>query len=315
MANSIHDQAEGLRRLLVHEVQDFMRIVVIASGSAGAGKTTAVINLAAALARDGKDVLVIDENVGASNLSSTLGLTVHRDLLDVMRRDMTLDDVIVAAPEGFHFLSAGRGMRVLGKLGLDDQAHLLDCFARFDRPVDVVLVDALAGRASRSLPLNFSSHEVVVVVSPEPTSITAAYGLIKHISSGQGKKRFRILVNKARDETEARMIFDNIASAANRYLAVSAGFMGFVPPDEKLRQSASRGRPVIESFPAAASAAAFHRLAESLTRWPCDKSEDNSESRGLKGFMQCLMQGSRGSHTNVAPPGVRGLRGSQISHV
>ena len=309
MAKPIQDQAEGLRRLLV---QDFLRIVTVISGSAGGGKTTTVINLAVALARSGKDVLVIDENAGANNLGGTLGLNAHRDLLDVMRRDKTLDEVIIPGPEGFRLLSAGRGLRVLGKLSTHDQSHLIDCFGRFAQPVDVILVDAAPGRASQLLSLNFSSHEVVVVVSPEPTSITAAYALIKHISAEHGKQRFRVLVNKAGAETEARVIFDNMAKVANRYLAVSLDFMGFVPSDDKLRQSIRRGRPVIESFPDAASTAAFHRLAESLTRWPCHESDDDSEGKGLKGFMQCLMQGSQGSPINVA---VASLQGPQVSHV
>jgi flagellar biosynthesis protein FlhG len=277
LASPVQDQAEGLRRLLV---RDFPRIVTVASGSAGVGMTTAVINLATALVRDGKDVLVIDENTGANNLGGTLGLRAHRDLLDVMRRDKTLDEVIILAPPGFRLLPAGRGMRMLGKLGSRDQAHLIDCFARFAPPADVVLVDAAAGRASRLLPLNCSSHEVVVAVSPESASITAAYALIKHISGEHGKRQFRILVNKARTETEARIIFDNMASAANRYLTVSLDFMGFVPPDDKLRQSVHLGRPVIESFPAAASVSAFRQLAESLTRWPYREGENNSEGGG-----------------------------------
>lgn len=311
MANPVRDQAEGLRRLLVG---DFPRIVTVASASAGMGKTTTVINLAAALVRGGKDVLVIDENAGANNLGATLGLRAHHDLLDVMRRDKTLDEVIILAPAGFRLLSAGRGMRVLGKLDSHDQAHLIDCFARFSQPVDVILVDAAAGRASRLLPLNCSSHEVVVVVSPEPVSITAAYALIKHISSDHGKRQFRILVNKARTETEARIIFDNMASAANRYLTVSLDLMGFVPPDDKLRQSGRLGRPVIESFPAAASASAFGHMAEPLSRRPYRESENNSEGGGLKDFMQCLIQGGPSNHINPAAPGLHGLE-PQVNHV
>lgn len=307
MAKPIEDQAEGLRRLLV---QDSLRIVTVISGSPGGGKTTTVINLAVALAQNGRDVLVIDENAGANNLSGTLGLNAHRDLLDVMRRDKTLDEVIIPGPQGFRLLSAGRGMRALEKLNPGDQAHLIDCFGRLAQPVNVVLVDAAPGRASRLLSLNFPSHEVVVVVSPEPASITAAYALIKHISGEHGQQRFHILVNKVAAETEARMIFDNMERVANRYLAVSLDFMGFVPPDDKLRQSIRLGRPVIESFPASVSVSAFCRVAESLTRWPCHEGEYGNEGRGLKGFMQCLTQG--GSQLSVAPAG---LQGSRVSHV
>jgi len=318
LANPIQDQAEGLRRLLV---QDSLRIVTVTSGSAGGGKTTTVINLAAALARSGKDVLVIDENESANNLGGTLGLRAHRDLLDVMRRDKTLDEVILPCREGFRLLPAGRGLRVLGKLSPHDQAHLIDCFGRFAQPVDVVLVDAAPSWASRLLPFNFSGHEIVVIVSPEPASITAAYALIKHISGEHGKQRFRVLVNKASAETEARVIFDNMARVANRHLTVSLDFMGFVPPDDKLRKSIHLGRSVIESFPAAASAAGFRRVAESLTCWPCqegERAESTGAGKGLKGFMQCLMQGSKSNQSSLSNPinaAAVGLPDPQVSHV
>ncbi len=179
MAEQIHDQADGLRRLLM---PDFVRVITVTSGSAAAGKTTTVISLAAALAHAGKKVLVIDENVGASNVCATLGLNAHRDLLDVIRRDKTLDEVIVSSREGLRVLPAGRGMMVLEKLSAGDKAHLTSSFAHIDGPVDVILIDSAPGRDSRSLPLALSSHEIVVVVSPDPASITAAYALIKHIS-------------------------------------------------------------------------------------------------------------------------------------
>ncbi|SEK70791.1 AAA family ATPase [Nitrosovibrio tenuis] len=290
MTDPIHDQAEGLRRLLV---QDFVRIVTITSGNAGTGKTTTVINLAAFLTRNGKNVLVIDENVGANNLSATLGISAHRDLLDVIRRDKTLDQVIISRGEGLHILPAGRGMRVLDKLSAGDRAHLIGCFARLAQPMDVVLIDAAPRRSSRLLPLNFTGHELLIVVSPEPNSITSAYALIKHINSQhQGKQRFHILVNKTGIKAEAQIIFDNMASAAMQYLDVSLDFMGAIPSDDKL----CLGRAVAEAFPVAASAAAFRCAAESLTNWPCQE----GESPRLERFIQCLLQSNQGNQSSRA---------------
>lgn len=289
MAKLIQDQAEGLRRMLV---QDSVRIATVVSGIPGGGKTAAVINLAAALTRSGKDVLVIDENAGANNIGGTLGLHAHRDLLDVVRRDKTLDEVVIPSPEGFRLLSAGRGMRVLGTLSPGDQAHLIECFGRFAQPIDVILIDAAPVRTSRLLSPAVSGHEIVVVASSDPTSITAAYSMIKNINGSQGGQQFRVLINQVAAEAEAQMIFDNIARVASRYLAVSLDFLGFVPPDDKLRQSIRLGCSVIEGYPAAVSAIAFRRLAESVNRLPFRLSEDG-EGRGLESFMQCLMQNSQ----------------------
>jgi flagellar biosynthesis protein FlhG len=306
LANPIQDQAEGLRRLLVQD-NDFRAVTVI-SGSAGTGKTIAVINLATALSQSGKKVLIIDENAGASNLGGTLGLSAHRDLLDVIRRDMTLDKVLIQHPDGYSILPAGRGMRVLEKLNPDDQSHLIDSFGNVTPPMDVVLVDAAAGSTSRLLSLAFPCHEIVVLVSSQPASITTAYALIKHISGNSGSQRFRVLVNKVGDETEAKKIFDNMARVASRYLSVSLDFIGFIPPDDKLRQSIRRGHAVMNLFPASASAIAFGRAAESLVNRTPGDGENEEDDGGMRGFMQSLtglrqgiQSGSPGSGQHTRP--------------
>lgn len=285
MVEPIHDQAEGLRRLLV---QNFLRVVTLTSGSTGAGKTTAVINLAAMLARNGKSVLVIDENTGAGNVCGLLGLNAHRDLLDVIRRDKTVQEVAVTSGFGFSILPAGRGMRTLQNLNAGDQAHLIGSFAHIAQPFDVVLIDAAPGKASRSLSLALSSHEIVVVVSPEAASITAAYGLIKHISGNcQDRRRYHVLINKAVTESEANTIFSNMESAAKRYLAISLQFLGYIPYEHKL----CPGNPLPQSFSAASFGAAFEHAAESVIHWPFKE----DEGRGLERFMQCLLQGGSSS--------------------
>lgn len=295
LANPLHDQAEGLRRLLV---PDLLRIISITSGNAGAGKTTAVINLAAALTDKGKNVLVIDENVGASNIAATLGLNAHRDLLDVLRRDKAMDEVLITSPAGFSILPAGRGIRVLEKLNAGEQAHLIGAFAHLAQPIDVVLIDTAQDRNDRMLPLTLSSHEIVAVVSSEPASITSAYALIKHISGCWKEKRhFRVLVNKVSIEAEARMIFENMESAARRYLDVALDFIGFIPQDRIL----CLGPVVTGAFPEVRSAGAFREAAELMSHW--QSGED--EGKGLERFAQCLLQSAqsvaRSSHGPHAP--------------
>ena len=289
MAEQIHDQADGLRRLLM---PDFVRVITVTSGSAAAGKTTAVISLAAALAHAGKKVLVIDENVGAGNVCATLGLNAHRDLLDVIRRDKTLDEVIVAGRDGIRVLPAGRGMMVLEKLSADDKAHLTSSFANIDGPVDVILIDSAPGRDSRSLPLALSSHEIVLVVSPDPGSITAAYALMKHISGHhESKRHYHILFNKTAREGDARKIFDNMESVAKRYLAVTLQLLGFLPYDAKH----CLGRGLAEAHPDTHSGSVFRVAAEALVNWPCQ----DGEGPGLERFMQSLLQGNHNGRRNA----------------
>ncbi len=293
MSRRMADQAEGLRRL---QAADAIRIVTVAGGGNGAGKTSAVVNLAAALAQNGKDVLVLDENPRHNNVNANLGLRARYDLLHVINRDKTLEQVILPGPQGISVLPAMRGVHSLSKLDHDDQEWLIRCFSNLPRPVDVVLVDTAAGSTSQVLSLSLAAQQVLMVLSAAASSITGAYALIKVMSREYAKQHFLILVNKAASEQEARTIFDNISQVARRRLSVSLHFLGCIPIDEKLRRAAQLCRPVVEAFPASASAAGFRKLADNLLRCPC--SEDYSG--GAANFMQRLIRSSRLGTANSA---------------
>ena len=183
-------------------------------------------------------------------------------------------------------------MMVLEKLSADDKAHLTSSFANIDGPVDVILIDSAPGRDSRSLPLALSSHEIVVVVSPDPGSITAAYALMKHISGHhESKRHYHILFNKTAREGDARKIFDNMESVAKRYLAVTLQLLGFLPYDAKH----CLGRGLAEARPDTHSGSVFRVAAESLVNWPCQ----DGEGPGLERFMQSLLQGNQNGRRNA----------------
>lgn len=286
MADILQDQAEGLRRLLA---RDTVRVVTLTSGRTGVGKSNIVINLAAALAKRGRRVLVLDEQQGKGGMETLLGLTARYDLMHVIRREKTLDEVMLRGPEGVDIVSAGNGLRVLGELSQDDQDSLVQSFRQVSNTVDVVLVDAVAGVASNVLPLSLASQEIVIVVSQHPSSIKDAYALIKVLNQNFAIHRFHILASKVKDEQEAQALYDNMAEVAVRFLKVTLDFMGYVPLDEKLKQAARICRPVVDAFPVAASAKAIRGLAETMEQWPQPSGEDGC----LESFMQRLIQSSR----------------------
>ena len=280
------DQADGLRRL---QARDAVRIITVAGGRAGVGKTSAVVNLAMALAHNGKHVLVLDENPRHNNVNANLGLTARYDLLHVINRDKTLEQVILPGPEGVSVLTAMRGVHCLAKLNHADQEWFIQCFGNLPKPVDVVLVDTAGGSASHVLSLSLAAQQVLVVLSAAAASITDAYALIKLMSREYAKRDFLVLVNKVASEPEARAIFDNVSQVARRHLAVSLEFMGCIPSDEKLRRATQLCRPVVEAFPASASAAGFRQLADNLLRCPCPEEYGG----GVENFMQRLIRSSR----------------------
>lgn len=296
MVRKVSDQAEGLRGLRGLPVSDAVRIIAVVGGGSGVGKTSTVLNLALALARNGKHVLVLDENPRHNNVNANLGLKARYDLLHVINRDKTLEQVILPGPEGISVLTAMRGIQSLAKLKRDDQEWLIKCFGRLPRPVDVVLVDTAAGSASHVLSLSLAAQQILMVLSGTAASITDAYKLVKILSQEYAKRHFLVLVNKVESELEARTIFDNISQVARKNLSVSLDFMGCIPIDERLRRSTQLCRPVVEAFPVSASAGGFRRLAENVLHYP----DAEDYSGGVEIFMQRLMRTSRLGMTNAA---------------
>lgn len=286
MARKGGDQAEGLRRM---RVSDAIRVITVTGGRTGVGKTSTVVNLAAALAGNGRRVLVVDENPRHNNVNASLGLKARYDLLHVIERDKTLEQVIVPGPEGVSILPAMRGVESLAKLGHDDEERLVRCFSRLARPVDVVLVDTTTGGASPMLSSSLAAQQVLIVLSAAASSITDAYALIKLMSQEYAKRHFLVLLNKIGSEQEARTIFDNVSQVSRRHLSVALEFAGCIPRDEKLHRATQLCRSVVEAFPASASAAGFRKLADSLLRCLCPADDGG----GVEGFMQRLIHNSR----------------------
>ncbi|MGD9786933.1 MAG: AAA family ATPase [Sulfuricellaceae bacterium] len=280
------DQAEGLRRLLN---RNFVRVVTVTAGREGVGKTQAVINLATALARRGRKVMVFDEQSGRNNLEHALGLPGRYDLLDVVRRERCLEDILLPGPQGVEIVPAARGVKALAELTPAEQEWLVQSFNTLSGSVDVVLIDAVAGLAGHALSLTLAAQEVVITLSQDPASITDAYALIKRLSRDYAKQRFRILVSKVRETGEGEAIFKNFAATAQRFLGTKILFLGEVPFEEPLRQAARLRQPVVDAFPTSDSAAAFRRLAEAVDEWPYPQ-DDNSR---LDSFMQRLIMNSR----------------------
>jgi flagellar biosynthesis protein FlhG len=275
------DQASGLRRLFGREQS---RIVTFTAGSAGVGKSISVANLAAALARQGKEVLVLDENT-EGNVASLFGAAARYDLHHVINREKSLSDVLLTVAPGVRVLPAARAVKKLGKLNAIQQETLIDSIASMDRPADVILVDTSLDHPLGFSPLGLAAHDTVVVISATGTSITEAYALIKKVSLGYSRKNFRILVNRVRGADEAEAIHGNIAQVTRSRGLARLDYAGYVPLDEHLRQASMLCQPVVGLFPDAPAAKAYRSLATDLLNWP----SPGNEAGGLEQFVQQLL--------------------------
>lgn len=274
------DQAEGLRRLLL---ENRIRLVSVLGGKQRVGKTGVTVNLAAALARSGKDVLVLDENDTPNNVADNLGLHARYDLLDVVQGRCTLREACLGR-RGLVVLPAARAHDALGGLGEIEQRRLANVLDELSQGVDVVLVDA-SSAAREALP---EGAALLLVMDATTSGITESYALIKRLAMQYGRLRFEVLVNKVDDQRAAQKVFGNMAALARRDLSTRLEYAGYIPRDDKLHAAVRLGKPVLEAFPNAVSAPAFLRLAQTVIELPVHS--DGQDMDGLAALHAMLGQ-------------------------
>ena len=234
------------------------RIVTFLSATAQDDKGAMLVNLGASLARAGNDVVIVDACQHEYGVAQRLGVDLGANLLNVARQECGLNQVINAVPQGFSVASMARKSMLRG--GADEARRLAATFDVLVQRSGIVIVDGEFGEGAGFPVPAMASAEIVVQVSTSAASITAAYALIKRLSQQLGRRPFGILVTGA-SEAEAKVVYDNMASAATRYLAVQLTSMGSVPADEYLHRAARLGRAVVDAFPLAGASVAFRRLA------------------------------------------------------
>ena len=285
-ADSTHiDQAAGLRRMAKpHPV----RVITIASGKGGVGKTNVSVNLAIALATQGKNVTILDADLGLANIDVMLGLHSDQNLSNVMNGECDLEEILLDGPQGIKVIPASSGVKNMAELSPAQHAGLVSAFSELSHDIDVLLVDTAAGISDSVTSFSRAAQEVLVVVCDEPASITDAYALIKLLSKEQGIFKFHILANMVSGPQQGREVYDKLSKVSNRFLDVALEYVGHIPYDEHLQKAVKRQKAVVEAFPRSRSAQAFQTLSKKVNNWP-----DPVASGGhLEFFVERLVSGT-----------------------
>jgi flagellar biosynthesis protein FlhG len=244
------------------------RVVAVTGGKGGVGKTLISINLGFALANAGQRVILLDGDLGLSNIDVQLGLAPRYTLEHLLSGERTLAELLLQVTDGLHLVPAASGVTRMTRLNAVEHAAIVTAFAELPQHCDVLLIDTAPGIGDQVQRLSAAASHVLVVLCDDPASLTDAYGLIKVLSREQGVRRFHVLVNRVSQGTSAEMLFHRLQRVTDRYLEVQLVYAGEVPDDAMVGRSVRAQRAAIQAFPGCPASRAIQKLAHGMKRWP-----------------------------------------------
>jgi flagellar biosynthesis protein FlhG len=263
------DQANGLRALCSRErearsaARPPLRVVAVTSGKGGVGKTHLSCNLSVLAGRAGRRVLLVDADLGLANTDIVLGLGAHRHMGHLLEAGYGLEDVLAEGPGGVRILSASTGVQELTHLDDSQKLRLVSALDAVEDQFDLVVIDCGAGIGDNVLFFAGAAQEALLVVSPEPTSLSDAYATVKVLSQRAGVTQFSVVANQAAD-FQGRDVFRRLTQVTERFLSAKVCYLGHVPRDENLQRALQVQQPVVDLYPRAPSSRALATLSETL---------------------------------------------------
>ncbi len=292
------DQAEQLRNIIKMnntQPRQVARVITVTSGKGGVGKSNVAINLAVQFHKRGNRVIIFDADFGLANIEVMFGAIPKHNLADLIYQGKNIREVITWTPMGIGFISGGSGIAGLSNLGRDHINYLIQNLAELDSLADVIIIDTGAGISDAVLEFLVASGEVLLVTTPEPTSITDSYSLLKALNRHPRFKKentlIRVVSNKVETFEEGRQLFSKLNAVVMRYLKIPITFLGVVPQDQQLVKAVMQQNPVSLQSPNAESTKAFEALSATLM----NISDEQYQPRrhGMAGFFANIVTGKK----------------------
>jgi flagellar biosynthesis protein FlhG len=256
------DQATQLRSMVNQRKR--ANVIAITSGKGGVGKSNISVNLAIKFAQAGKDVVLLDADLGLANADVLCNIDLPCNLSHVIARKKDLREVLVKAPGGFSLIGGASGLARMADLTDIDRQRLVTALGELEEQTDIILIDTGAGISPNVLSFTRAADHVLVVTTPEPTAITDAYAVIKVISRDGTDRRVSLLVNQVRSPAEARVVHERIAKVARQFLNVSVLDAGYVMADEQVSMAVRRRSPFVLGSPKTPASQCIAQLAMRL---------------------------------------------------
>ncbi len=291
------DQADKLRNIIkANQVaqQNTARVITVTSGKGGVGKSNVAINLAVQFKNAGKRVIIFDADFGLANIEVMFGAIPKHSLADLIYQGASIRDVITWGPMGIGFISGGSGIAGMGNLSRDHLDYLIRNLSELDTMSDVIIIDTAAGISEAVLEFLVASREILLVTTPEPTSITDSYSLLKalnlHSKFNKDETKVKVITNKVETTEEGKQLYSKLSAVVNRYLKMRMEFLGVVPYDNALVKAVMQQSPVSISNPQTKAAKAFTDIADTLMDIP---HTETVYRRGMSGFFANILAGRK----------------------
>lgn len=290
------DQAQQLRNIIkANQVQrPVARVITVTSGKGGVGKSNTAINLAIQFRKMGKRVIILDADFGLANIEIMFGAIPKHNLSDLIYQGKSIRDIITWGPMEVGFISGGSGIAGLSNLNKEYLTYIIQNLAELDSITDVIIVDTGAGISDAVLEFLVASGEILLVTTPEPTSITDSYSLIKalnrHPRFSQTDTRVKVITNRVESEAEGTQLYNKLNAVVAKYIKLPLDYLGSIPQDNLLSRAVMQQMPVSLQNPNAKSAKAYEKMAQSLM----DRTEEEKVTkRGMAGFFSHIAIGRK----------------------
>ncbi|MFB4162685.1 MinD/ParA family protein [Alteribacillus sp. JSM 102045] len=261
----MYDQAQHLRRVMEHKNEGTARntkVISVISGKGGVGKSNISLSFSLSLAELEKKVLLFDLDIGMANIDILMGMSPSSHIVDVIEQDRTIWDIMEEGPGGIQLVAGGSGLTNIFEMTAAKQERFSQQMSLLDGYFDYIIFDMGAGASDDSLNFILSSNETIIITTPEPTSITDAYAMVKYIYSKEPSLPGSILVNRTESKKEGQQTAENLKRAAMRFLGKELAVLGSVPYDKQVLKAVKKQTPFSLKYPASPASQAIKTCAK-----------------------------------------------------
>jgi len=284
------DQAQTLRNIVKFNNQNYQanaRVIAVTSGKGGVGKSNVSINLAIQFVKMGKRVIILDADFGLANIEVMFGVIPRYNLSDIMFKGKEMKEIITKGPLDIGFISGGSGIAKLVNLDREQIKRLVNKMSELETMCDIIIIDTGAGISDSVMEFLVASPETIVVTTPEPTSITDSYALLKSLSMhplfDANQTKIKMIANRVESEKEGEILYEKLDLVLSRFLDLKVEYLGLIPQDNSVTKAVMKQSPVSITFPNAPSTRAFENLANKLME---TNDEIAVQKRGIRGYLK-----------------------------